>query len=75
MSNRARGGEIPAHTPTPGNVAAWLSPGGWTGCTDSAPESTWSCIEYDGTGLWCDACKTRAELLHPTNHQPRKNQP
>jgi hypothetical protein len=31
------------------------------GCLDSGPDSDWSCIEGDGTGLWCDACLAAAE--------------
>jgi hypothetical protein len=27
------------------------------GCLDQRGDAEWSCIESDGTGLWCDSCK------------------
>lgn len=27
-----------------------------SGCTDKRGYPTWSCREWDGTGLWCDSC-------------------
>jgi hypothetical protein len=26
------------------------------GCTDKMGNPRWSCVEWDGTGLWCDSC-------------------
>ena len=31
-------------------------------CTDAPPGSDWTCRDGDGTGLWCDACRQRAEV-------------
>lgn len=25
-------------------------------CEDAAGDAAWSCIESDGTGLWCESC-------------------
>lgn len=25
-------------------------------CTDARPGERWSCVEFDGTGMWCESC-------------------
>jgi hypothetical protein len=29
-------------------------------CLDSRGVEGWTCIEFDGTGLWCDACLSQS---------------
>ncbi len=30
-------------------------------CQDAGGEPGWTCVDNDGTGLWCDACLAWAE--------------
>ena len=32
------------------------------GCLDANGSGGWTCIEFDGTGLWCDHCLVIAEM-------------
>lgn len=25
-------------------------------CADAGPYKHWTCVEFDGTGLWCEPC-------------------
>lgn len=33
-------------------------------CLDAHGEPGWSCIEFDGTGLWCTACEAKAKFAN-----------
>ena len=36
-------------------------------CLDGAGTDYWTCIEFDGTGLWCDKCIKFWEQLNESN--------
>lgn len=39
-------------------------------CLDARGSEGWTCIEFDGTGLWCDNCLRTAAVPAKCGHVP-----